>query len=371
VQAFSLQLQPERLHHNRAGSGESAMQIDRYHRQKLLTAVGDAGQAKLARSRVLLVGCGALGTVIAGQLVRAGVGHLRVADRDVVELTNLQRQTLFTEADVQAAAPKAVAAATRLRAVNSQVTVEPAVTDVHARNIEDLVLIESRPADLILDGTDNAETRYLINDASVKHAIPWVYGACVGTEGRVMPIVPGVGPCLRCVFPNPPAPGELPTCDTAGVLGPAAAVVASLQSVCALKLLLGGAGVAELTVVDPWLGRFRSISLEGARREDCPTCGQRRFEFLETPTGPAATSLCGRNAVQVSPSGQGAKLDMARVEHKLAAAGRVRRTPYLVRCELLDVAGLTLTVFADGRAIVHGTNDAARARSIYARYVGS
>src|ERR1019366_9198861 len=239
--------------------------MDRYHRQKLLPFIGDDGQARLDKSRVLLVGCDALGSVIADQLVRAGIGHLTQVDRDIVELTNLQRQVLFDEADARDGVPKAIAAGNRFKAINSSVTIEPIVMDVHSGNIEELagVLPSSRSGrpegalastaaeqsapsgrplrgvDLILDGSDNVETRYLINDVAVKHGIPWVYGACVGVEGRVMLIRPGQGPCLRCVFPNPPEAGELPTCDTAGVLGPAAAIVASMQVIASIQFLTG------------------------------------------------------------------------------------------------------------------------------------
>ncbi len=212
--------------------------MNRYHRQTLLPQFGAEGQARLAAAPVLVVGCGALGSVLADQLVRAGVGYTRVVDRDVVEITNLQRQVLFDEADARDGAPKAIAAARRLAAVNSSVVIEPIIADVHARNVEEIAGVGEAggawKADLILDGTDNVETRYLLNDVSIKHGVPWVYGACVGTEGRVMLVRPGKSPCLRCIFPEPPGPGELPTCDTAGVLGAASAVVASLQVAAAL-----------------------------------------------------------------------------------------------------------------------------------------
>jgi adenylyltransferase/sulfurtransferase len=239
---------------------------DRYHRQTLLRQIGREGQKKLASSRALLVGCGALGTVLAEQLVRAGVGTIRIIDRDVVELTNLQRQTLFDESDAAEGVPKAIAAERRLGAINSAVRIEPIVADFHAGNAEELA---GRP-DVILDGTDNAETRYLINDLAVKHGITWVYGACVGTEGRVMTVRPGDGPCLRCLFPEPPTAGELPTCDTAGVLGPLAGIVASLQAVAAIKLLSGNAAALgrEMTAIDVWSNRIRSIDTTDARRSD-------------------------------------------------------------------------------------------------------
>ena len=349
------------------------MPIDRYHRQLLLPQVGSKGQARLGASTVMLVGCGALGTVIADQLVRAGIGRLRVVDRDLVELTNLQRQVLFDESDARDGLPKAIAAANRLRRVNSDVIIEPHVADVHAANIESLSGLESggRPVDLILDGTDNVATRYLLNDVSVKHGIPWIYGACVGTEGRCMAIVPPDGPCLRCVFPEPPSPAELPTCDTAGVLAPAAAVVASLQVVAAIRTLLGATRPAEesLIALDVWQGRFKSFKLEHAKKPDCPTCGQRRFEFLEASADGQMTSLCGRNAVQVR-SRSDEPVDLPKMADKLGRSGHVQLTPYLLRCALHEPQSLQLTLFPDGRAIIHGTADLDRARSVYARFIG-
>ncbi|HEX8913537.1 MAG TPA: ThiF family adenylyltransferase [Humisphaera sp.] len=383
--------------------------MDRYHRQSLLPQVGPAGQAKLANARVLLVGCGALGTTIAEQLVRAGVGFLRVVDRDVVELTNLQRQVLFDEADARDGTPKAVAAARRLSAVNSAVVVvEPVVADVHAGNIAELAGIgwhgsvprtvsahgvdrrdadhgleyktvppnasaPDQPVHLILDGTDNAETRYLVNDLAVRHGVPWVYGACVGVEGRAMAIRPGHTPCLRCVFPEPPGPGELPTCDTAGVLGPAAAVVAATQAAMAIQLLVGATPPEQLVRFDLWRGRFGATPLDDARRPDCPCCGLRRFDFLDAPGGGAgaAVSLCGRNAVQIRPASANARLDLGVLAARLAASTGVQRSPHLLRCAVPGEPGVSLTVFADGRAIVQGVADFARARSVYAKWVGA
>ena len=318
----------------------------------------------------MLIGCGALGTVIADQLVRAGVGHLRICDRDVVEATNLQRQVLFDESDAEAGTPKAIAAAQRLSRINSTVRIEPHVVDVHSGNIEEF--IEGRSgasrASVILDGSDNADVRYLINDAAVKHGVPWVYGGCVGTSGRVMAILPGKSPCLRCLFPDPPGAGELETCDTAGVLAPAAAVVASLQVVAAMKILLGHRVDEQLVTLDLWQGRIQTISTVGGRRDDCSTCGRRQFAFLDRSAS-GTTTLCGRDAVQVLPATRTA-LSFERMANRLATAGTVESTPHLVRCRLTE-SGLALTVFPDGRAIVKGTTDPAVARSVYARYVGT
>jgi len=347
------------------------LNFSRYQRQVLLPQIGDRGQRRLAEARVLLVGCGALGTTIAEQLVRAGVGFLRVADRDLVELTNLQRQVLFDESDVAAASPKAIAAAERLTRINSQVEIEPAVTDVHAGNIESIADLPGAGFDLMIDGTDNVETRYLINDVSVKHGINWIYGACVGVEGRVMPVRPGTTACLRCVFPEPPGPGDLPTCDTAGVLGAAAAVVASIQSTIAIQLLTGAEPPNQLTRIDLWRGRLGATPLQDARRGDCICCGIRRFEFLEAPaSGGSSTSLCGRNAVQVRPAVSG-RIDLDALAHRLEPIAAVQRTPHLLKCRFPDGRRLSLTVFPDGRAIVHGTHEVAEARAMYARWIGS
>lgn len=363
--------------------------MDRYQRQTLLPQIGATGQARLAKARVLLVGCGALGTVLAEQLARAGVGMLRIVDRDIVELTNLQRQVLFDEQDVREQTPKAIAAARRLGQINSSVRIEPIVADLHAGNAEELAGLTGgdrvdstvdrsadssvdSAVDLILDGTDSVETRYLLNDVSVKHGVPWVYGACVGTVGRAMAIRPPHTACLRCLFPMPSSAGELPTCDTAGVYSPVPAVVASLQSSAALKILVGASEAAgeQLFVIDLWANQFRAIPASDAKRPDCAACGERRYEFLERRAEGATTSLCGRNAIQIRPPGRPA-FDLTDLAAKLAGAGTLERTPHLLRCQLLEPADLKLTVFGDGRLIVHGTADPDRARSIYARFIGS
>jgi len=340
--------------------------MDRYHRQMLLPFMGGAGQARLSASRVLLVGCGALGSVVAEQLVRAGVGHLTLVDRDVVEWTNLQRQVLFDESDARDGVPKAIAAARRLAAVNSSVKVDPQVTDVHAGNIESLL-----PVDLIIDGTDNAETRYLINDAAVKHGIPWIYGACVGTDGRMMTIRTGIGPCLQCIFPQPPGVGELQTCDTVGVFGPAIAVVAGYQAAAAIKILSGNATVTDggLLTIDFWKNRHRTIET-GERRAGCVCCDQRDFEFLNRPAEASTATLCGRNSVQVRPATP-TQIDLQKLADRLRASGMVESSAFLLRSRLNEPAGTVLTIFPDGRCIVQGTNDPARARSLVSQYVGT
>jgi len=349
------------------------VEIDRYHRQTILPQIGREGQARLAQARVLLVGCGALGGVIAEQLVRAGVGFLRIVDRDLVELTNLQRQVLFDESDVRDERPKAVAAAEKLGRINSSVVVEPKVLDLNGKNVEELAgpTGDSEPVNLIMDGTDNVDTRYLLNDMAVKHSIPWVYGACVGVEGRCLAMAPPKTACLRCIFPDPPSPKELPTCDTSGVLGPAAALVASLQVTAAMRILAGEmTETSPLIAVDLWRSRFRTVSTEDAKRADCRTCGLGRFEFLDRITDRRSTQLCGRNAVQVSTHEPG-DIDLHALALKLSRSAAVSETQYLVRCDLHDPKGIRLSVFPDGRAIVHGTTDPKRAMSIYSRFVGS
>lgn len=342
------------------------MTIDRYHRQILLPQIGQAGQDRLGASRALLVGCGALGSNIAEQLARAGVGHLRIADRDIVELTNLQRQVLFDESDAKEGLPKAAASAQRIGKINSSIKVEPRVVDVDSGNIEALV----DGVELIIDGTDNIATRYLLNDAAIKFARPWIYGACVGTEGRVMTIRPGDTACLRCVFPTPPDASEIATCDSAGVLGPVAAVVASMQSVAAIKLLSGNdAAISEeLLTFDLWKNRIHSVSLQGARRSDCPACALKQFEFLNRSASDSNAKLCGRNAIQIRPTMGTLSLKVA--AQRLLAAGPVQSLPFMVRCTLSE-GGLSLSVFEDGRVIVKGTTDVGRARAVVARYLGS
>ncbi len=253
--------------------------MDRYARQLVLAQIGPHGQARLHQSSVLVVGAGALGSRQAELLARAGVGRLRIADRDFVQLDNLPRQALFDEEDARLGRPKAEAARRRLAQINREVAVEPMVIEVTARNIESLLT----GVEVVLDGTDNPETRYLVNDACCKLGIPWIYGGVLGTRGVVLPVRPGVGPCLRCVFPDPPAPGTLATCDRVGVLNTAPALVATLQATAALRWLLGAACErSELVAIDLWEGSFRTVPVD--RSPDCPCCVGRRFDFLEPGT---------------------------------------------------------------------------------------
>jgi adenylyltransferase/sulfurtransferase len=333
----------------------------RYSRQVLFDRLGTEGQEKLAAGTVLIVGCGALGSMNATLLARAGVGRLRVVDRDVVDLTNLHRQVLFDEDDVAAGLPKAEAAARRLRRVNSTIAVEATVADVTPRNVEALVAGVS----LVVDGLDNFETRYLLNDACLAAGKPWIYGGVLGAVGMTMNVLPGAGPCLRCLFPEPPPPGTLPTCDTAGVIGPAPAVVASLQSAEACKILVGSPDVRrDLLYVDVWEGSFRSTRV--ARAGDCPACGRQRYDFLRRQVVSWAVTLCGRNAVQITP-GTPADLPLDRLAADLARVGTVSHNGFLLQ---FSVGGIDMIIFPNGRAIVKGTTDVETARGLYARYVG-
>jgi molybdopterin-synthase adenylyltransferase len=342
-----------------------ALDLSRYARQMRYANLGEDGQRRLAATRALICGCGALGSLLANTLARAGVGRLRLVDRDFVELSNLHRQTLFDEADVAAGLPKAVAAADKLGKINSSVAIEPIVAHVGPQNIETLC----EGVDLILDGTDNFETRYLLNDAAVHLNLPWVYGGCVGTEGQTMTIVPGETGCLRCLLPECPPPGSTPTCDTAGVLGPIVGVIASIQAQEAIKILSGNRAAIsrQLTVIDLWQNRFLQLDVRDLRdRADCPACKQHQFDWLAGQHSSRAAVLCGRNAVQLTQPGPAVPLD--ELARRLEGLGRLTRNPFLVR---LKVDNFELTVFADGRAIVQGTDDTAVARTVYAKYIGS
>jgi molybdopterin/thiamine biosynthesis adenylyltransferase len=335
----------------------------RYSRQELFEGIGREGQARIRDARVLVVGCGALGSSLAEMMVRAGVGSLTVADRDYLEESNLQRQSLFDERDLAAGLPKAAAAEAKLRAINSEVRVAGLVTDVSPDDAPELV----RGADLVLDGTDNFETRFLINDVCVREGVPWVYGACVGSYGAALAVRPKTTPCLRCLLEEPPPPGSAPTCDTAGVIAPIVHVVAGIQAGEALKILARRTEslLAGLVTVDLWAGTFSVLDLRG-RAPWCPACTEERFDFAERASGGSAV-LCGRDAVQVRPP-RGARVDLPLLAGRLSAVGRVSANEHLVR--FVGAEG-EMVVFRDGRAIVKGVSDPAQARSIYAKYVGS
>jgi len=341
---------------------------DRYSRQVLFQGIGEEGQRRIGKGRVLLCGCGALGSAIADGLVRAGVGFLRLVDRDFVELSNLQRQVLYDEQDIAEQLPKAIAAARKLAKINSTVTLDPIVADIDHTNM----LALAKNVDLIVDGMDNFETRFLINDAALELRIPWIYGGCVGSNGQVMPIFPGETACLACLIGEVPGPGMTETCDTAGVIGPAVNVVAALQIVAALKFLAGRRELIEpaLTIVDVWEGSLRNMSVARLReRADCPACVHGKREWLSGMKGSQTTVLCGRNAVQISPA-QKRPLSLVDLAEKLRTAGDVSHNAFLLRLTLPG-GEFQLTIFPDGRAIIKGTDEITVARSLYARYVGT
>jgi adenylyltransferase/sulfurtransferase len=339
--------------------------LDRYSRQTKFYGIGEAGQVKLLHSHVTLCGCGALGTVLANHLVRAGVGHVRIVDRDFIETHNLQRQVLFDEHDVADNLPKAEAAARKLSAINSSVHVEPVVTDIDHTNIIDLV----KDADLILDGTDNFEVRYLINDAAVKLGKPWVYGGSIGSHGQTMTIIPGETPCLRCVIESSPPPGMAPTCETAGVLGPMVSVIASYQAAEAFKILTGQKELInrDLVFIDVWENVHKHFKIAKLKDSvDCPCCKRREFDWLEGKMGSHTTSLCGRNAVQVAHRTATA-LNFEELARHLEPLAEVSYNRFLLK---FTAENHEFTVFPDGRAIIKGTNDIDKARTLYAKYIG-
>lgn len=335
---------------------------ERYSRQILFREIGKVGQEKLLNSTVLLVGCGALGASHAEILARAGVGRLRIVDRDFVEFTNLQRQTLYSESDAKERLPKAIAAKNRLAEINSEIAVEAVVADINHSNIESFL----QDVDLILDGTDNFQIRYLLNDACVKHHKRWVYGAAVSGYGTTMTILPQLSPCLRCIFEEMPDAGSSPTCETAGVIQPIIASISAIQTTEALKILTGNLDKLHrsLIQIDVWQNDWRKIKL-GKPNKDCETCAKRNFEFLNAENAEFTAVLCGRDAVQIAP--KPTHINLSDLAEKLRTHGEIKLNEYLLRLTLDDYE---LTVFADARAIIRGTDDVSAARSIYAKYIG-
>jgi molybdopterin/thiamine biosynthesis adenylyltransferase len=335
----------------------------KYSRQILFAGLGEQGQERLMASSVVVVGCGAIGAAAANLLVRAGVGRIRIVDRDFVEPSNLQRQVLFDEADASQALPKAVAAERKLRSINSGVFVEGIVADVNPRNAEELL----GGFDVIVDGTDNFETRFLVNDFAVKFGQPWIYAAAVASYGLTMTIRPGVTPCLACLLPaERRGQGVEDTCDTVGVLGPIVNLIASLETAEAIKLLAGRESElhARLVSCDVWTGHSQSVGV--ARNSECPVCVQREFSHLLGDAQPPIT-MCGRDSVQIHERGR--SLDLAALKTRLASAvDDVRQNDYLLR---FRIAPYEMTIFTDGRAILKGTKDPAIARTLYARYIGT
>jgi molybdopterin/thiamine biosynthesis adenylyltransferase len=361
--------------------------LDRYHRQMLLSDFGPEAQQALLQSTAVLLGCGALGAAAAETLARAGVGNLVIIDRDFVELSNLQRQVLFDEQDAAQSLPKAEAARRRLARINSQVAVTAVVDDINHTNIEQL----TAGADVLIDGLDNFETRYLANDCAVRHGIPYLYGGAVGTSGMAFTILPHTRdgtakwetssggnqatPCFRCLFSEAPPPGENPTCDTVGVLGPAVTIVAGFQAVEALKILTGNLDrlSRDLLTVDLWDNQVMHLKVSQAREDgDCPCCKHRDFEFLEGRAGSSASALCGRDAVQLRHRQHRGQINLDEIAARLRPHGPVVANEFMIRADIRDGgSAFELTLFADGRAIVKGTAEPRVARSVYAKYVGS
>ncbi|MBT8106183.1 MAG: thiazole biosynthesis adenylyltransferase ThiF [Woeseiaceae bacterium] len=345
--------------------------LDRYHRQILLPGFGEGGQRRLQDATVVLLGCGALGSVAADLLARAGVGHLVIVDRDVVEITNLQRQVLFDEQDVATGMPKAEAAKRHIASVNSQVHVTAIVDDINHTNIARL----AEGADLLCDGLDNFETRYLANDLAVDRGLPYAYGAAVSTSGMAFTVTTrgdAATPCLRCLFEEAPAPGTMPTCDTVGVLATAITTIASFQVSEALKILTGNADKLSRRMLhlDVWNNDL--YQLEALRNDDCPCCVHRRFDYLTGKAGSSAAVLCGRDAVQLRHRRPGEPVDLAGLAARLDGQGEVRVNEFLLRADIRDGdKPFEITLFSDGRAIIKGTQEPDVARGIYSRYVGT
>lgn len=338
-------------------------------RQSILPQIGAEGQALIAGSHAVVVGCGALGSYQAQILARAGVGRLTLVDRDFVERSNLQRQILFTDADADSGIPKAVAAERALRAVNPTIDVRGVVDDLNAGNAEALL----SDADVVCDGSDNFEVRYIVNDWAVLHGVPWVYGGVIGMSGVVMPILPGETACLRCVFEVPPGPGALPTCETAGVLGSAVAVVAGLQTTEVLKILVRAhdAVARAIMTYDAWEAEWRKVATSGPR-PDCPVCAERDFAYLEGRLGSRTARLCGRNAIQLLPR-SAEPPSLSAIAERLGPEWQVTSNEHVLiarRAASGDSGEIKVNLFRDGRAIIDGTTDEAEARGIYARVVG-
>jgi adenylyltransferase/sulfurtransferase len=338
------------------------MNIDRYIRQTAFAGIGQEGAERIRKARVAVVGMGALGTVVSSHLARAGVGFLRIVDRDYVDLSNLQRQILYTERDAEDQLPKVIAARNHLSAANSEIEIEPVLTDVGARNIEAIV----RDVDLILDGTDNFDVRFLINEMCHKLRVPWIYGGALGAAGATMNILHGEGPCLRCLMPNIPAPGTYPTCGTEGVLSMATAVVASIEASEALKILTGSPAISgNFLYFDLWKGVF--VQDDAVRDPDCDVCGKGVYELLErNDDDEHVIPLCTPESYQISPKRR-ARLDLASFASRLEKIGLVSQNGYVLR---FDGKGASFTLFEDGRAVIRNAKDEAGAISVYAEYIG-
>jgi molybdopterin-synthase adenylyltransferase len=340
-------------------------ELDRYSRQMLFKPIGKEGQEKLVNSRAVVVGMGALGSVIANHLVRAGVGYVRIIDRDIVEMSNLQRQILYTEEDAKLNLPKVVAAEKRLRAINSTITIEPVLSDVNLDNAEELF----EGFDVIVDGTDNFMSRYLINDVAIKHGIPWVYGGAVSSRGMFATIIPGKTPCYRCLFPDVPA-GLGETCDTIGVLSPITDIIGSFEAMEALKLLVGADSNPNLEQIDIWYNSFLEMDISEGQNPSCPACVKHEFDFLDRSSEKqiAYTSLCGRDTVQINPR-EKVQIDFNQTSERLKSSGKVEMNPYMLRFSPNEE--ITMVFFKDGRVLIHGLNDITQAKNYYSKYMGT
>ncbi len=335
--------------------------MSRYSRQELFQPIGKEGQKKIRDSVVGIVGCGALGSLQAEVLARAGVGKIVLIDRDFVEHSNLQRQSLFDENDANQVVPKAIAAAKHLADINKEVDLISHVADL---SVDNLHLLQD--ANLILDGTDNFQVRFLLNDYSWKQNVPWIYGACVGSSGTASAFMPPAFPCLRCIFESEPPAGSAPTCDTAGILWSAVGAVVSYQITAAFKILTRNPVTPQILQMDVWSGEHRLVSLSKAKRSDCLTCGLMKFPSLQVQAV-QETALCGRDAVQIRPA-KSSSLDLDAIFQRWGLLGASRRNPFLIKLELPENE---IVLFPDGRAIIKGTSDFVRARSLYAKYVGN
>jgi len=335
--------------------------MNRYSRQTVFEKIGAQGQERLFAARVVIIGVGALGTVAANNLCRAGVGRLRLVDRDCVELSNLQRQVLFDEEDAAARLPKAQAACNHLARINSQTKLEPVVVHVDSSNIKGIV----KDADVVLDGSDNMELRHLVNEACHKLKVPWVYGGVLGAAGNCMTILPDDGPCFRCLVPEIPAAGSYPTCATAGVLNMASGIIASMESAEAVKIITGSAEVNRgIFVLDVWNNTAEYLNL--AANPNCPVCGRGEYEMLARRAETIVASLCGKDEYQIIP-GQKARIDLEEFGKRLSVSGAVNCGRFM----LSFCAGeIDFSLFSDGRAIIKNAGDEKAARSVYSEYIG-
>lgn len=338
--------------------------LKRYERQSLLPQIGLEGQKRIAKSSVAIVGIGALGSVSANLLARAGAGRLRLIDRDFLELNNLQRQVLFDEEDLRQNLPKAVAAQRKLQKINSEIEIEAAANDLNVETVDELL----KGIDLVMDGTDNFETRFLVNDFCLREKIPWIYGGAVGTEGLTYVILPGEGPCLRCLFEEAPRSGEFQTCDTAGILAPAAHWVASFQAIEALKILAGKKNEVDrrLWKADLWKKDFKPVEVSNPGQKRCSGCQRGDYPYLQKSRGTQTVTLCGRNAVQIFQRDRSG-IPLKSLAEKLSSISAVKYNDYLLKAA---IPPFEITVFPNGRAIIQGTKDETQAKSLYSKYIG-